>query len=87
MRSNGKSVRARRGLADETGWREDGLNGYIWSACTPSIRYYEYHHSRGGEVVKELIGEDYGGVLGSDFYSSYNVHQGLHQRGSGALLT
>jgi transposase len=66
--------------ADETGWREDGLNGYIWSASTPTIRYYEYHHSRGGEVVKQLIGQDYQGVLGSDFYAGYNIHQGLHQR-------
>ncbi len=24
--------------ADETGWREDGSNGYIWSVCTPTIR-------------------------------------------------
>jgi transposase len=31
-------------------------------------------------VVKELIGEDFGGVLGSDFYAGYNIHQGLHQR-------
>lgn len=66
--------------ADETGWREDGQNGYIWSLSTPAIRYYEYHHSRGGEVVKQLIGEDFQGVLGSDFYAGYNVHQGLHQR-------
>ena len=66
--------------ADETGWREDGLNGYIWSVSTPTIRYYEYHHSRGGEVVKQLIGEEFQGVLGSDFYAGYNIHQGLHQR-------
>jgi hypothetical protein len=66
--------------ADETGWREDGLNGYIWSVSTPQIRYYEYHHSRGGEVVKQLIGDDFPGVLGSDFYAGYNRHQGLHQR-------
>src|SRR5216684_255206 len=66
--------------ADETGWREDGSNGYIWSVSTPSVRYYEYHHSRAGEVVKHLIGEDYDGVLGSDFYAGYNIHQGLHQR-------
>jgi transposase len=66
--------------ADETGWREDGSNGYIWSASTPTIRYYEYHHSRGGEVVKQLIGENYQGVLGSDFYAGYNSHHGLHQR-------
>src|SRR5437764_2752064 len=66
--------------ADETGWREDGLNGYIWSVSTPDIRYYEYHHSRSGEVVKQLIGENFQGVLGSDFYAGYNIHQGLHQR-------
>lgn len=66
--------------ADETGWREDGQNGYIWSVSTPTIRYYEYHHSRAGEVVKHLIGEAFQGVLGSDFYAGYNIHQGLHQR-------
>jgi transposase len=65
---------------DETGWREDGENGYIWAASTPTIRYYEYHHTRSGTVVKELIGEHFGGVLGSDFYAGYNIHQGLHQR-------
>ncbi len=66
--------------ADETGWREDGRNGYIWSVSTPTIRYYEYHPSRGSDVVKILIGERYEGVLGSDFYAAYNIHQGLHQR-------
>jgi transposase len=66
--------------ADETGWREDGINGYVWTAATPTLRYYEYHHSRAGEVVKELIGENFQGVLGSDFYAGYNIHQGLHQR-------
>ncbi len=65
---------------DETGWREDGENGYIWTAATPRIRYYEYHHSRSGTVVTELIGADFDGVLGSDFYAGYNTHQGLHQR-------
>ena len=66
--------------ADETGWREDGLNGYIWSVSTPTVRYYEYHHSRAGDVVKQLIGSDFAGVLGSDFYAGYNTHEGLHQR-------
>ena len=66
--------------ADETGWREDGINGYIWSVSTSTVRYYEYHHSRAGEVVKHLIGEHYQGVLGSDFYAGYNIHQGFHQR-------
>ncbi len=57
-----------------------GSNGYIWSVSTPTLRYYEYHHSRGHEVVEALLGEDFQGVLGSDFYAAYNIHQGLHQR-------
>jgi len=56
--------------ADETGW----------SACTPTLRYYEYHHSRSGDIVKELIGPDVAGVLGSDVSAGYNSHHGLHQR-------
>jgi hypothetical protein len=66
--------------ADETGWRENGQNGYIWSASTPTVRYYEYHRSRGHEVVEALLGSDFQGVLGSDFYAAYNVYTGLHQR-------
>jgi len=66
--------------ADETGWREDGENGSIWSVSTPTVRYYEYHHSRAGEVVKQLIGEHFQGVLGSDFYAGYNSYLGFHQR-------
>jgi hypothetical protein len=47
---------------------------------TPQLRYYEYHHSRGSEVVKAVLGERFEGVLGSDFLASYNIYQGLHQR-------
>ncbi|HAT46195.1 MAG TPA: hypothetical protein DIU08_05310 [Ktedonobacter sp.] len=72
--------------ADETGWREDGKNGYIWGVSTPSVRYDEYHHSRGSEVVKHLLGERFEGVLGSDFYASSTIHQGLQQRGFVHLL-
>ncbi len=75
------SIRASPAVqADETGWREDGLNGSIWSASTPTVRYYEYQHSRGHEVIEALLGDDFQGVLGSDFYAAYNVHHGLHQR-------
>src|SRR2546423_13749058 len=58
--------------ADETGWREDGSNGYIWSVSTPSIRYYEYHHSRGGEGVQEKNWEGLPGGVGRGFFSWSN---------------
>lgn len=65
---------------DETGWRENGRNGYIWSFNTPTIRYFCYRKSRGSQVVREVLGEEFEGVLVTDFYSSYNVHDGFHQR-------
>jgi transposase len=66
--------------ADETGWREDGQNGYIWSFCTPRVRFFAYNKSRSHAVPEEILGSDYQGILCSDFYSGYNYHLGLHQR-------
>ena len=65
---------------DETGWREDGRNGYLWSFSTPKVRCFLRRASRGGPVVAEVLGDEFEGVLVSDFYGAYNVHQGLHQR-------
>lgn len=66
--------------ADETGWRENGRNGYIWTFSTPQIRYFLYRHSRSGKVVTEVLGNDFLGHLVSDFYAGYNRMMGQHQR-------
>lgn len=65
---------------DETGWREDGINGYIWSFSTPDVRYFLYDHSRASSVVKEALGDEFSGVLVSDFYGGYNFYDGVKQR-------
>ena len=64
---------------DETGWREDGKNGYAWGFCTPEERYF-VRGGRSGQVAKDVLGEDYGGVVVSDFYSGYNALLSRHQR-------
>ena len=65
--------------ADETGWREDGVNGYVWTFSTPTERYF-VRRGRGKEVVDEVLGESFDGVLVSDFYAAYNHYPGLKQR-------
>ncbi len=65
---------------DETGWREEGQNGYLWSFSTPQVRYFLYRLSRGRQVVEEVLGDEFEGVLVTDFYGAYNVYQGTHQR-------
>ena len=66
--------------ADETGWREDGQNGYVWSFSTDRVRYFVYDKSRGHQVPEAVLGERFRGVLVSDFYSGYHYYGGLHQR-------
>ena len=65
---------------DETGWRQDGRNGYLWSFSTPKVRYFLHRPGRSKRVVEEVLGDEFEGVLVSDFYGAYNVYQGPHQR-------
>lgn len=43
---------------DETGAREDGVNGYLWSLSTRDVRYYHRDRSRGAAVIQALLGYD-----------------------------
>jgi transposase len=66
---------------DETSWREEGQNGYVWLFATPAgERYYEYDRSRAGAVARRILGSEYSGTLVSDFYAGYNGFPGEHQR-------
>ena len=65
--------------ADETGWREDGANGYVWTFSTPTGRYF-LRRGRHKEVVDEVLDESFSGVLVSDFYAAYHHYPGLKQR-------
>lgn len=68
---------------DETGWRENGRNGYVWATVSDgpaAVRHYEYSPSRSHVVAQRLLGDRSGGVLVSDFYAAYNLIPGYHQR-------
>ncbi len=66
---------------DETGWREGGQNGYVWTLCTTgpeAVRYYAYDKSRAGAVARRLLGA-YRGILVTDFYAAYGQVTSAHQ--------
>lgn len=65
---------------DETGWREDGRNGWIWTLTTPTVRLFRFATSRAGAVPRALLGPDAEGVIVSDFYTAYGQVDGRHQR-------
>ncbi len=65
-------------FADETGWRQDGVNGFAWTFSTPGERYF-VRRNRSRQVVDEVLGDGFGGVLVSDFYAAYHHYPGLKQ--------
>ena len=59
--------------ADETGWRNDGANGYAWLFCTSDLSVLRFRSSRSAAVAKEVFGDQpLPGVLVVDRYGGYN---------------
>ncbi len=59
---------------DETGHRHRGQRCWTWCLHAPGpdgITCFVIDTSRGSNVVKELIGEDYAGVIMCDYFSAY----------------
>jgi transposase len=57
---------------DETGWKMDGRNWYLWCLCNRDMVYFHPSQSRGAKIPKSILGENYGGILHADFYGAYN---------------
>lgn len=58
--------------ADETGWNINGITHWLWKFSNKKISLTHIDKSRGQRVVEDILGEDYDGVLISDFLSAYN---------------
>jgi transposase len=59
--------------ADETGWRTDGKNGYVWLFATDSLSIFLFRKNRSAEVPKSVFGsKPLPGVLVVDRYAGYN---------------
>jgi transposase len=57
--------------ADETGWREDKQRAWLWTASTAWVTVFQISRSRGAQVAKELLGEDFSGFLVVDRWAAY----------------
>ena len=65
---------------DETGWRENGRNGWVWTLSTATVRLFHYSRSRAGAVADRLLGEGGDAVVVSDFYGAYDHLERVQQR-------
>jgi hypothetical protein len=57
---------------DETGWRMDGKRWYLWDFSSPQLVYFHADASRARRVVTDHIGEDFQGLVISDFLAVYD---------------
>lgn len=59
--------------ADETGWRNDGQNGYAWLFCTAALSIFLFKNTRSSAIPKSVFGEQsLPGVLVVDRYNGYS---------------
>ena len=56
---------------DETSWRVDGQNHWLWTMLCDKATVYHVDKSRSQKVTSALLGEKFSGTLVSDFYSGY----------------
>ena len=54
-------------------------NGYVWTFSTPAERFF-LRRGRSEEVVDEVMGEAFEGILVSDFHAACHHYPGLKQR-------
>lgn len=57
--------------SDETGWRIGTLPTWLWALVSRRVTLYTIRRSRGHEVVTDVLGPDFEGVLHSDCFSAY----------------
>lgn len=59
--------------ADETGWRTDGKNGYVWLFATPDLSIFQFGKNRSAKVPQAVFGKGpLPGALVVDRYAGYN---------------
>ncbi len=66
--------------ADETSWREARRKAWLWVATTATFAYFLVRRQRSGAVAKEMLGEKFAGLLGSDRWSAYGFIEYLRRQ-------
>lgn len=60
-------------FVDETGWKEQGNRRWLWVAVTKLVTVFLVSCSRSRQALRQLIGDDFPGILHSDRWGAYNI--------------
>ena len=59
---------------DETGHKENGAKFWTWCFRAELYTLFRIDKSRGSKVLVEVLGEEFNGVLGCDYFSAYRKY-------------
>ncbi len=59
---------------DETGHKENGQRFWTWCFRAQVYTLFRIDKSRGSKVLLEVLGEEFNGVLGCDYFSAYRKY-------------
>jgi transposase len=66
--------------SDETSWWVAGPGWWLWVFTTQLLTFYVVAQSRGRELLSDILGKDFGGVLVSDCLAIYDDATALQQK-------
>jgi transposase len=70
--------RQARTNVDETGHKENGQGLWTWCFRAPLFTLFKIDPSRGSEVLVDVLGVEFAGVLGCDYFSAYRKYMRLN---------
>lgn len=59
---------------DESGHKDQGDKLWTWCFRAPQFTVFHIDPSRGSDVLKAILTETFGGILGSDYFSAYHKY-------------
>jgi transposase len=59
---------------DESGHKDSGRRHWTWCFRAPRFTVFHIDPSRGSEVLRAVLGETFGGVIGCDYFSAYHKY-------------
>jgi transposase len=62
--------------ADETGHKENGHRYWTWCFRAKAFIVFKIHASRGSDVLFDILGQNFQGSLGADFWGAYRKYAG-----------
>ena len=63
---------------DETSSNQNGRSEWLWGFFTINIAFFTFFAKRGGEIIEQVLGKNFKGILGCDGWITYKIFSQKH---------